>query len=205
MKAIFVFLILISCEFNLFAQEIQTGFTDAEYKFISNILTVSKDSTLVIKNPTIPTRIVEKDFDGSRDIGGIRLISKSYLTKAFPNLSDEIIDDFNSKNDKAYELQKKITISGKYEFVSETEMSKIFYESKDADDFQAEINNFRKKFPNSFGFIQFSRIGFNKQKTQAIIYETNWCGSVCGEGKYVFYIKQNEKWVKNNELPLWVS
>lgn len=196
---VFVVLLVIFCCFNLFGQKAQTGFTDDEYKFISEIWSGSKDSLLVIKNNTIPANLSEEE--GNRGIHLDGRESISYLKEQIADLSDEIIKDFNLKNDKAYQLQRKFTFAGKYELMSENDVSKIFYEAEG--DLDSGWENFKNKYPNSFGYIQFSRIGFNKDRNQALIYSTSSGGSFSAEGSYIFYVKEKEKWVRKKEVILW--
>jgi hypothetical protein len=50
---------------------------------------------------------------------------------------------------------------------------------------------FHKKYPTAGGFITLSRVGFNKEKTQSLIYVAHNCGWLCGEGNYILLVKKD--------------
>jgi hypothetical protein len=64
---------------------------------------------------------------------------------------------------------------------------------------------FMKKHPNSPGIVVVSRIGFNRDHTEAIVYVGRACGSICGEGEYVRLIKPNASWAVDDHTVVWLS
>jgi len=66
-------------------------------------------------------------------------------------------------------------------------------------------DRFYKKFPDSPGFIAFSKVGFNNQHDQAFVYVTRGCGELCGGAEFVLLKKVNGKWEIVNEQVQWVS
>ncbi len=64
---------------------------------------------------------------------------------------------------------------------------------------------FLKKHPNSPGIVVVSRIGFNRERTEAIVYVGRACGSICGEGEYVRLMKLNGSWVVDDHTVVWLS
>ncbi len=64
--------------------------------------------------------------------------------------------------------------------------------------------SFEKQFPGNYGYHTFTQVGFNRQLTEAIFYTEHICG-LCGEGKYVYMRKLNDKWVMVGEDVTWVS
>ena len=65
--------------------------------------------------------------------------------------------------------------------------------------------NFRKKFPNSSGYLSFSNVGFNKERNQAFVYVFWNCGDTCALGEYFLLKKVRGKWEIVKEDVLWVS
>ncbi len=65
--------------------------------------------------------------------------------------------------------------------------------------------SFRKKFPNSGGFLSFSNVGFNKQHNQAFVYVDWNCGPTCGAGGYILLKKVRGKWEIVKDNGLWFS
>ena len=87
----------------------------------------------------------------------------------FPKISPEVVTDFNQKNARAYRLRCVLRNDG------------------------------RKKNLTSYepttGTQEFSRIGFNKAETEALVY-MGWSGigNTC-ESDYFFLRKENGKWL----------
>lgn len=57
--------------------------------------------------------------------------------------------------------------------------------------------DFYAKYPNSGGIINVSAVGFNADKTLALLYVGHSCGGLCGGGRYHLMSKVDSKW---NEL-----
>ena len=72
---------------------------------------------------------------------------------------------------------------------------------KQADGWRA----FYAKYPGSVGYVSLSRVGFNNEADQALVYVGHTCGGLCGTGKLVLLQKQNGLWGITKELLLWIS
>jgi hypothetical protein len=69
-------------------------------------------------------------------------------------------------------------------------------------------DEFYKQYPDSGGFVDLSAVGFNADKTVAIVSKGRWCGSLCGEGAYQVLQKIDGNWIPlkwSGELCSWVS
>jgi uncharacterized protein YceK len=64
---------------------------------------------------------------------------------------------------------------------------------------------FNQKYPGSQGLLTFLRVSFNAQKTQALVYYGNIKGSMNGAGYLVLLAYEENAWVVNKQLMLWVS
>jgi hypothetical protein len=53
---------------------------------------------------------------------------------------------------------------------------------------------FRKHYPLAWGYVELSRIGFNPEHTQALVYATHWCGDGCMSGDVWFLTRSGEQW-----------
>jgi hypothetical protein len=53
---------------------------------------------------------------------------------------------------------------------------------------------FRKHYPLAWGYVELSRIGFNPDHTQALVYVTHWCGDGCMSGDIWFLTRTGENW-----------
>jgi hypothetical protein len=74
--------------------------------------------------------------------------------------------------------------------------------SLDVGEFWSE---FYKRYPDSYGIIYFSRVGFNDRLDQAFVYVQQSCQDTCGSGRYVLLGKTNGKWHLLHETILWIS
>jgi hypothetical protein len=53
---------------------------------------------------------------------------------------------------------------------------------------------FKKHYPLAWGYVELSRIGFNPEHTQALVYATHWCGDGCMSGDVWFLTRTGEQW-----------
>ena len=66
--------------------------------------------------------------------------------------------------------------------------------------------NYDYKYPRSAGFLELSRVGFNRDGSQAAFYTSLHCGSQCGAGYFVIMERDAKAdWKIVQEVQLWVS
>lgn len=53
---------------------------------------------------------------------------------------------------------------------------------------------FYKRYPDSGGIIMMSAVGFNRDRTLAILYTWSTCNNLCGRGSFALLKKLNGKW-----------
>lgn len=83
-------------------------------------------------------------------------------------LESETIDSLIVRNSFSVELEKKLSLDSKYRLIPRDEYVKILQ-----GDAVPNWNNFDTLFPDSPGFMTVSRVGFNSERTQALIYFYN--------------------------------
>jgi hypothetical protein len=113
------------------------------------------------------------------------------------------IDDYVSTNKKPWALAPRFTVSSPYQLLNyKKDIFSLFEKGSSGwDDFYAA-------HPNSGGWFDLSAVGFNEDKTIAVVYMSNHCGWVCGRGDFKVLQKREGKW---EDLPwqggrcLWVS
>jgi hypothetical protein len=59
--------------------------------------------------------------------------------------------------------------------------------------------NLYKRYPEATGIIRVSAIGFNPERTQALVYVERGCGATCGQGGYVLLSKEGKVWKVQKE------
>jgi hypothetical protein len=110
------------------------------------------------------------------------------------------ISDYLKLNKNPWTLQPKFSIELPYEFVTTGE----FQTTLDATGWEG----FYSKYPKSGGLIEFSAVGFNGDKTVAVVYIGHLCGTLCGGGTFHVLEKKDGKWMAAHWEGLrcsWVS
>ena len=96
------------------------------------------------------------------------------------------IADYVKLNEKTWLLQPKLSFTIPYQFL---ETSKI-----DSFASNAGWTEFYRQYPESGGIVEFSAVGFNADKTIAVVYMGRLCGPLCGSGIFHVMEKRNGKW-----------
>ena len=100
-------------------------------------------------------------------------------------------------------MPQSVRLSVPFELVPKASINRLFGKNG-----AGGWKNFYSKFPDSGGFITMSAVGFNVDKTVAVVYVGHRCGSLCGGGRYHFLQKTNGKWSEVNwqgTMCTWVS
>jgi hypothetical protein len=64
---------------------------------------------------------------------------------------------------------------------------------------------FMSRHANTPGIIIVSRIGFNRQRDQAVVYSGMSCGLLCGQGEFTWLTKHNGVWSVEASNVVWIS
>src|SRR5262245_49864995 len=99
----------------------------------------------------------------------------------------DAISEYIKLNEKPWMFQKHFGIEKQYELISSDELKSIFE--------QGGWEKFYERYPDSRGWIDLSAVGFNSDKTVAVVYMGHHCGSLCGGGGFHVLQKKNDKWV----------
>ncbi len=92
------------------------------------------------------------------------------------------------RNVRSEQLQERLTIPAQYVLATDAEIA----------------SGFQQRFPRSYGYLTFTRVGFNRDLTEAVFYTEHICG-LCGEGKYVYLRKINGRWKVQAQFGTWIS
>ncbi len=63
----------------------------------------------------------------------------------------------------------------------------------------------RQKYPDAIGIFTLSRVGFNSQKTQAVVYVAYRSGEEGGDGRYVLLQRKDGVWIRQRSAIAWMS
>jgi hypothetical protein len=115
-----------------------------------------------------------------------------------PATQQETFDDFLVKNEQSYPLNHCFNIRGRVFLVSREKLGRIF-----ESDYGWLI--FYMRYPFSQGIAAVSRVGFNEDMDQALIYFKNSSGSLSGAGYYMLLTKKEGVWYIEDERMIWIS
>lgn len=113
-----------------------------------------------------------------------------------------LLTSYTKANEEPRVLQKSFKLDIPYELVSRSELDKIFAPNSEG------WKPFNTKYPNSGGFIHMSAVGFNADKTLALVYMGHWCGGLCGGGTHHLLEKRDGNWIEipwRGESCSWAS
>ena len=60
---------------------------------------------------------------------------------------------------------------------------------------------FHKKFPDAWGYTSMTRVGFNRDHTEAMVYSNHECGSQCGNSDFWFLERKGDNWYIVERIP----
>jgi len=157
------------------------------------------DDIIVIEGDTVPTYVVE----GTNH--GIQTITRkgSYLygfneTLSIPEIGWDTLDDFERKNMSPSTLDYQFDLKTKYLLFNHEEQLELGHAGSYWD-------RFYTRYPDSHGRISFSRVGFNRDKTKALVYRGWLAGSLAGGGHVVFLSKVDDRWIVKKRIAIWIS
>ncbi|GAL87390.1 hypothetical protein JCM21142_41374 [Sporocytophaga myxococcoides] len=155
--------------------------------------------------------ILNENFEGNellveQKTSSLRLIINSNYYETLKaenlNLDTAIFVDFDAKNSSTYYLNNKFETPTKSVTLISEEEKKYFASSQDPNN---GWDAFHKKYPKSNGIIQFSRIGFNVDKNQAIVEVSRYYASLGASGHLIYLVRENNSWRIIKTINTWVS
>jgi len=117
-----------------------------------------------------------------------------------PSRSVEAFRDYLKKGHDSCGVKAQFGDSRSYRIIAGKEIQDLFSKSVGKG-----WEEFYKKYPNSSGYWQFSRPGFNPAHDTAWFYVVHACGGLCGTGHLYLLSKENGQWTVKYRLMLWIS
>jgi hypothetical protein len=152
------------------------SYTDADaYRIYAIMLEGEKHSSFVIQAETDSWEKVTPD---NLDIKG---------NSKFMKLWGAALRDFAAKDRTAKILGKNIPLTAAYEIVPQSAITSLFKHEQG-------WTTFAERYPLVNGYYTFSPVGFNPQRTRALVWMTYACGGLCGYARYHFLEKSRGRW-----------
>src|SRR5262249_22310511 len=121
------------------------------------------------------------------------------LTRRMPSLEKETLADFQAKSKRPYPLRPTLELKVPYKLISEKELGEFFGKE------YIKWDSFYEKYPQSQGVMELSRVGFNRNRTQALVYRGNQSDGLAGAGGFVLLTKENGLWTIKEWAGWWIS
>lgn len=115
-----------------------------------------------------------------------RVASHPCVTPEAARRFKDAIADYHRLNKEPGLLKRQFQIEKPYEVVSSDAIWALL---KDGG-----WDTFYKRYPHSGGYVIMSAVGFNKEKTRAIVYTGSSCGAQCGRWSFHLLEKIDDNW-----------
>jgi hypothetical protein len=122
----------------------------------------------------------------------------SYLREGLEGVEEETLADFLAKNRDCHPVAPDLTLDGQLVCVSDEQLQHIFRDNEGWE-------RFRERFPESTGTLDFSRVGFNSDLTQALVYAGVQVDWLMGQGAYGLYTRTEGGWAQSASVMAWIS
>ncbi len=122
----------------------------------------------------------------------------SYLRENLEALGEETLADFLAKNREQHPVEPDLNPGGRLVCVNDEEFHRIFGDGEGWD-------RFRRTFPESDGTLRFSRVGLDREVTQAMLYTGQQFDWNVGSGGFRLFSKTGGVWVEAGRLGNWIS
>ena len=120
------------------------------------------------------------------------------ILSAFKDISPETVDSYLARNEQPGQLSPDMDLGVEYVLLSADELSEITSQPN-----WGEL--LTRKYPGSYGYTFFSRVGFNQALDQAVIYVGSMGGHLMGSGFYYLMEKENGEWILKEQYMVWIS
>lgn len=122
----------------------------------------------------------------------------SYVREHFEGLGEKTLADFLAKNREQHPIDPDLNPGERLICIDDEDFRNIFRDEEGWD-------RFRQTYPESDGTLRFSRVGFNSDVTQAMIYAGQQFDWDVGSNGYWLFSKSDGVWVESGTFGEEVS
>jgi hypothetical protein len=122
-----------------------------------------------------------------------------------PSLTEETIAAYEKVRQNESHLKVDLDIPFEYALISDQQLIDIFGNTSNLHSTETTWKKFYDVYPRSAGFNSLSRVGFDKAKSQALVYFVNWCRPLCGTGSYLLLERAPDGWAVKESAGIWIS
>jgi hypothetical protein len=124
----------------------------------------------------------------------------------FPNLKSETLDDYVYQNRESTALRESFKLQRPAAMISNRDLTSLLIRTNRTINFsplparKIEWGEFYSRYPLSPGVISLSRVGFDSQGQQALVYEEILGNSDGAWGRYLVLTKKSGKWMVQDRI-----
>jgi hypothetical protein len=107
---------------------------------------------------------------------------------------ESIFKSFEQTNRQSVFLENLFAIHKPYQLVGSAELEAAFHRPETSVQHDG-WEGFRQNFTNSAGYLILSAVGFNPEKTIAVVFVDYRCGGLCGSARYYILEKRDKDWI----------
>jgi hypothetical protein len=176
------------------AAETYMDLDSAEYDVYSAVIAgrvLGKDVTkIVIAKNTVKAGKFDKQIEESRE---------TFIKNVSADLGPDTVDDYLNKGRESRSIEPRSMGGVDFVVLDQSIIATFFQKGPDG---WADL---KARYPDIGGVLTFSRVGFNHDMNQALVYAGWSCGPRCGQGDYFFLQKQAGAWTIKKKYNLWIS
>jgi hypothetical protein len=122
-------------------------------------------------------------------------------SKAVPaGMEPRTVEDYLAKAQSASLIADHFNLPVSHVLVDRSEVTALTAKGS-----SAAWHDFFGKYPNASVVTRLSRVGFNPNKDQAMVYMDRFCGPRCGSGGYWFLVKDSPGWKVKTAFASWIA
>ena len=122
---------------------------------------------------------------------------KSFLQRNDGNYPESQLTEKTLRVIGRYPINPYIKFKLPHTLITDTEIDQIFS--------NGGWREFYRRYPNSRGIVYLSRVGFNSNETQALLYFAHQYTEAAGEGFLVLLKKTQGEWKQIAQTDVWIS
>lgn len=175
-----------------FTLEEPSYFTEEEYEIYSILMNETYSYELIVIEQLLSN--------------GMQLNIDDYYAELLfehnPGFDTTLINNYNALSSTDYYFGDEFSTNEKETvLISFSEIQSIF----NGQDVDSGWDRFYDKYPNSSGFVRFTRIAFNDNFTQAIFEVGHQFAGLGGSGSIIYFEMENGNWIMKDVIPTWIS
>lgn len=116
-----------------------------------------------------------------------------------PGLPQDLVDSYRSRNAASYALDRSLSLEKDYALLAQADYDELFGSE------QEKWADFEAQYPDTRGWVNVSRVGFNAAGDQALVLMGFRCSGLCGGGGLYLLAKVDGIWHVQEPLVGWMS